>query len=147
MLNILFSTCITNILTYIDKYFLNAVSVVNSFHVIQWIIRLIGNYIRQLKKKFRHRDRELEEKRSYIEQRPVSLPQSDEVYPLQKYRWLVLSNQSNITYRSDPRMYSHFHYLMNTYDYKDALFRIAPKLKDFRDPKESQTIIKSFFTF
>lgn len=41
---------------YIDKYFPNAVSVVDSFHVIQWIIqwiiRLIDNYIRQLLKKF-----------------------------------------------------------------------------------------------
>ena len=55
---------------------------------------------------------------------------------LQKYRWLILSNQSNIRYHSDPRMDSHFHVLMNTYDYEDALFRIDPNLKDFRDLKE-----------
>ena len=30
----------------------------------------------------------------------------------------------------------HFHCLMNTYDYEDALFRIDPNLKDFRDLKE-----------
>ena len=121
---------------YVDKYFPNAVSVVDSFHVIQWIIRMIDNYIRQLLKKFRQRDRELEEQLSYEEQRPISLPPSDEVYLLQKYRWLVLSNQSNIKYHSDPRMDSHFHCLMNTYDYEDFLFRIDPKLKDFRDLKE-----------
>ena len=121
---------------YVDKYFPNAVSVVDSFHVIQWIIRMIDNYIRQLLKKFRQRDRELEEQLSYEEQRPISLPPSDEVYLLQKYRWLILSNQSNIKYHSDPRMDSHFHCLMNTYDYEDALFRIDPKLKDFRDLKE-----------
>ena len=33
-------------------------------------------------------------------------------------------------------MDSHFHVLMNTYDYEDALFRIDPNLKDFRDLKE-----------
>ena len=121
---------------YVDKYFPNAVSVVDSFHVIQWIIRMIDNYIRQLLKKFRQRDRELEEQLSYEEQRPISLPPSEEVYLLQKYRWLVLSNQSNIKYHSDPRMDSHFRCLMNTYDYEDALFRIDPKLKDFRDLKE-----------
>lgn len=33
-------------------------------------------------------------------------------------------------------MDSHFHALMNTYDYEDALFRIDPNLKDFRDLKE-----------
>ena len=123
-------------ISYVDKYFPNAVSVVDSFHVIQWITRLIDNYIRQLLKKFRQRDRELEEQLSYEQQRPVSLPPSDEVYLLQKYRWLILASQSNIKYHTDPRMDSHFRCLMNTYDYEDALFRIDHRLKDFRDLKE-----------
>ena len=123
-------------ISYVDKYFPNAVSVIDSFHVIQWIIRMIDNYIRQLLKKYRQRDRELAEELSHEEQRPISLPLSDEVYLLQKYRWLILSNHSNITYHSDPRMDSHFRCLMNTYDYEDALFRLDPKLRDFRDLKE-----------
>lgn len=123
-------------ISYVDKYFPNAVPVVDSFHVIQWITRSIDNYIRQLLKKFRQRDREYQDKLSYQQQRPVSLPPSDEVYLLQKYRWLILSNQVNIRYHSDPRMDSHFHALMNTYDYEDALFRIDPNLREFRDLKE-----------
>lgn len=123
-------------LSYVDKYFPNAVPVVDAFHVIQWITRLIDNYIRQLLKKFRQRDKEYQDRLSYEAQKPVSLPLSDEVYLLQKYRWLILSNQSNIKYHSDPRMDPHFHCLMNTYDYEDALFRIDPKLRDFRDLKE-----------
>lgn len=124
-------------ISYVDKYFPNAVPVVDSFHVIQWITRMIDNYIRQLLKKFRQRDRELEDQLSYEQQKPVSLPPSDEVYLLQKYRWLILASQSNIKYHSEPRMDSHFHCLMNTFDYEDSLFRIDPKLKDFRDLKES----------
>ena len=123
-------------IAYVEKYFPNAVPVVDSFYVIQWITRSIDNYIRQLLKKYRQRDREYQDKFSYEQQRPVSLPPSDEVYLLQKYRWLILSNQSNIRYHSDPRMDSHFHVSMNTYDYEDALFRIDPNLKDFRDLKE-----------
>lgn len=123
-------------ISYVDKYFPNAVSVIDSFHVIQWIIRMIDNYIRQLLKKYRQRDRKLAEALSCEEQKPLSLPLSDEVYLLQKYRWLILSNHSNITYHSDPRMDSHFRCLMNTYDYEDALFRLDPKLRDFRDLKE-----------
>ena len=123
-------------IVYVEKYFPNAVPVVDSFYVIQWITRSIDNYIRQLLKKYRQRDREYQDKFSYEQQRPVSLPPSDEVYLLQKYRWLILSNQSNIRYHSDPRMDSHFHVSMNTYDYEDALFRIDPNLKDFRDLKE-----------
>ena len=124
-------------ISYVDKYFPNAVPVVDSFHVIQWITRMIDNYIRQLLKKFRQRDRELEDQLSYEQQKPVSLPPSDEVYLLQKYRWLILASQTNIKYHSEPRMDSHFHCLMNTFDYEDALFRIDPKLKDFRDLKET----------
>lgn len=123
-------------ISYVDKYFPNAVPVVDSFHVIQWITRSIDNYIRQLLKKFRQRDREYQDKLSSEQQRPVSLPPSDEVYLLQKYRWLILSNQVNIRYHSNPRMDSHFHALMNTYDYEDALFRIDPNLREFRDLKE-----------
>ena len=130
-------------INYVDKYFPNAVPVVDSFHVIQWILHLIDNYIRQLLKRFRQRDKERQDQLSYEEQRPVSLPPSDEVYLLQKYRWLILSNQSNIKYHSDPRMDSHFHCLMNTYDYEDALFRIDPKLKDFRDLKEKYILFNS----
>ena len=123
-------------IAYVEKYFPNAVSVVDSFHVIQWIIRSIDNYIRQLLKKYRQRDREYQDKLSLEHQQPISLPPSDEVYLLQKYRWLILTNQSSIRYHSDPRIDSHFHVLMNTYDYEDALFRIDPNLKQFRDLKE-----------
>lgn len=123
-------------IAYVEKYFPNAVPVVDSFHVIQWITRSIDSYIRQLIKKYRQRDREYQDKLSLEQQRPVTLPPSDEVYLLQKYRWLILVNQSNIRYRNDPRMDAHFHVLMNTYDYEDALFRMDSNLRDFRDLKE-----------
>lgn len=123
-------------IAYVEKYFPNAVPVVDSFHVIQWVTRSIDNYIRQLIRKYRQRDREYQDKLSYEQQRPVSLPLSDEVYLLQKYRWLILANQSNIRYHNDPRMDAHFHALMNTYDYENALFRIDSNLRDFRDLKE-----------
>lgn len=123
-------------LAYVQKYFPHAVPVVDSFHVIQWITRMIDNYIRQLLKKYRQRDREREDRLSYEAGHPISLPVSEEVYLLQKYRWLILSNQSSIRYHTDPRMDPHFHRLMNTYDYEDALFRIDSKLRSYRDLKE-----------
>ena len=123
-------------LSYVEKYFPNAVPVVDSFHVVQWIIRAIDGYIRSLIKQYRQRDRELEEKKSAELYRPVSLPISDELYLLQRYRWLILSNRNNITYHSSPRMDTHFRRLMNTYDYESDLFRISPRLKKLRDLKE-----------
>ena len=67
---------------------------------------------------------------------PDHIPPSREVYLLQKYRWLILSNQSNITYHSEPRMDLHFNCLMNTFDYEDALFHNDSKLRELRDLKE-----------
>lgn len=123
-------------INYVDQYFPNAVPVIDSFHVIQWITRLIDNYIRQLLKKFKARDKEREDALSMERQRPVHLPMSDEVYLLQNYRWLILSNQMNIKYHSDLRIDSHFRYYMNTYDYEEALFKIDPNLQELRDLKE-----------
>lgn len=130
-------------IAYVEKYFPNAVPVVDSFHVIQWIIRSIDNHIRQLIKKFRQRDRENWEKKFPGQQKSI-VPLSDEVYLLQKYRWLILSNQSHIIYHSDPRMDSHFRALMNTYDYEDALFRIDPNLRDYRELKEKYVQFNSY---
>lgn len=121
---------------YVNKYFPNAVSVVDSFHVVQWIIRSLDNYIRQMERQFRQRDQEREEQKSAECHYPVFLPVSDELYLLRKYRWLILSNQSTLRYHTDLRMDNHFHRLMNTYDYEDALFRIDHKLRDLRDLKE-----------
>lgn len=123
-------------ISYVDKYFPYAVPVVDSFHVIQWVLRAIDNYIRGLIRQYRQRDREAAEKRNDDPFREVQVPLSNEVYLLQKYRWLVLSNRSNITYHTDPRMDKHFRSLMNTYDYEAALFRISPRLKTLRDLKE-----------
>lgn len=127
-------------ISFVDKYFPNAVPVVDSFHVVQWVIHAIDMYIRQLGRKYRQRDRELQEERSAAAGRPVRLPESDEMYMLRKYRWLVLSNRENIVYRTELRMDPHFHRLMNTYDYEAQLFRIDPRLETLRDLKEKYII-------
>ena len=123
-------------INYVDKYFPNAVSVVDSFHVIQWINHSIEMYIRNLTKKYKQRDRENYEQQWHPEVMPAYIPQSREVYLLQKFRWLILSNQSNITYHNELRRDKHLNCLMNTYDYEDALFQIDPNLRELRDLKE-----------
>lgn len=121
---------------YVDKYFPNAVPVVDSFHVIQWITHSIDMYIRKLIKKYKQRDRELYEQQWHPVSMPEYIPPSREVYLLQKYRWLILANDSNITYHTEPRLDPHFRCLMNTYDYQDALYQIDPNLRELRDLKE-----------
>ena len=105
-------------LLYIDKYFPNAVPVVDSFHVIQWVIHAIDMYIRTLVKYYRERDREAEAQKSMELGHPVTLPISDELYLLMLYRWLVLAIQSNITYHTDLKWDNHYRWLMDTFDYE-----------------------------
>ena len=121
---------------YVDKYFPNAVSVVDSFHVIQWITHKIDMYIRNLIKDFKKRDREIYISNGGIIDEHTYIPASREVYLLQKYKWLILANQSSITYHNELRMDTKLRCLMNTYDYEDYLFTIDPTLRTLRDLKE-----------
>ena len=121
---------------WVGKYFPNAVPVVDAFHVIQWIIHKIDMYIRNLIKQYKNRDRETYIANGGIITENTTIPLSREVYLLQKYRWLILSNQSNIIYHSDLRMDTRLHCMMNTFDYEDSLFTIDPTLRELRDLKE-----------
>lgn len=121
---------------WVGRYFPNAVSVVDSFHVIQWITHKIDLYIRNLIKTYRHRDREAFISNGGIITEHTYIPPSREVYLLQKYRWLILANRSSIIYHTDLRMDTHLHCMMNTYDYEDSLFMIDPNLRELRDLKE-----------
>ncbi len=117
-------------ISYVDKYFPNAVPVVDSFHVLQWVTRSIDNYMRTVTKEIQAGvTGNVRNSLTSDPLHPVQLPISDEVYILQKYRWLILSNQSNIRYHSDLRMDQHFHVLMNTYDYEDWLFALILTLR------------------
>ena len=43
-------------INYINKYFPNAICIIDSFHVIQWITNSMRNYINKLKKKYKEQD-------------------------------------------------------------------------------------------
>ena len=61
-------------------------------------------YIRNLIKHYKHRDREVYVANGGIITENTYIPPSREVYLLQKYRWLILANQSTIIYHSDLRV-------------------------------------------
>ena len=102
--------------------------------------------MRQLLRKFRRRDREKQEELSEEAGREITLPISDEVYLLQKYRWIVLANQSSIHYHTEPRMDPHFRCLMNTFDYEDILqesfLSFEEAIENYNEQKNS-----SFLTY
>ena len=85
-------------LSYVKRYFPNAVSVVDSFHAMQWLIHSLDIFLRSLQKEYKARDESRKQiyysKYGYQKRYPIS----DEVYLLKKYRWLLLSNQDNLEY-------------------------------------------------
>lgn len=123
-------------LAYVEKYFPNAVPVVDSFHVIQWITHSLDMFLRQLLRQFKLRDQERQDKLAREQSRPMILPKSDEVYLLQNYRWIVLGNRRNIVYHSELRMDNHFRYYMNSYDYEEKFMKLHPDLHELRDLKD-----------
>lgn len=123
-------------INWVDKYFPNAVPVVDSFHVIQWVTHKIDMYIRNLTKEFKKRDRENFILAGGIIDINTHIPQSREVYLLQHYKWLILANQANIIYHDELRMDNRLRCMMNTYDYEDSLFLLDPQLRELRDLKE-----------
>ncbi|MDO4757390.1 MAG: ISL3 family transposase [Parabacteroides sp.] len=123
-------------INYASKYFPNAVVAIDSFHVVHWIIKEIQKYIRALTKQYLKRDTELHEQREAAAMKELVMHQSDEVYILKKYAWLVLSNIEHIDYSQAPRIDSHFRYYMDAYEKESKLFALAPELRDMRDLKE-----------
>ena len=123
-------------IAYTSKYFPNAVSVVDSFHVIQWLNRSLENFLRSLLREYRNRDEAARVAKEQETGRPVPHHMSDEVYSLSKYNWFLLKSSSNIEYHTDTRIDRHFRYYMNTYDYEKMFFDLHPNLKTYRDLKE-----------
>ncbi len=123
-------------INYASKYFPNAVVAIDSFHVVHWIINEIQKHIRSLIREYLKRDREIHQKKEALAMRDLVMKQSDEVYILKKYSWLVLTNQDNIHYACDLKKDTHFRYYMSVSDKENKLFSLAPELKDMRDLKE-----------
>lgn len=118
---------------YVDNYFPNAISVVDSFHVIQWIRNELEQYIRDLQKEYERRD---EERQSKVARdgfgRQMRLPMSDEVYLLKNYRFFLLANDESIVRFDEAHMDRHFRYFMNTSDYERKFFEINPRIGQLR---------------
>lgn len=75
---------------YTKTYFTNAEVITDSFHVLQWLIRLIRNYINSVKKKYQERDRKrLKDKNELTNIDNKSIEESDEVYILKKASWVI----------------------------------------------------------
>lgn len=120
-----------------NKYFRNAVCVIDSFHVIQWINREISKYIIQIKKKYQERDyKQLKEENNHSNRQKKSKKQSDEVYLLNNHSYILLSNKDHIKYSQEKYYDYHFQYHVDTYDIEKMFLDLDENFRKIRFFKE-----------
>ena len=121
---------------YVDKYFPNAVSVVDSFHVVKHINHQIRLYMSALARKIRARDEELHRERELVAHRSITFHPSKEYYIVKNYQWIVLKNQEDLKYSKEPWFDPRLRFYVDVYKLEYMLFEIDPSLKEFRKLKE-----------
>ena len=123
-------------LGYKDKYFPNATSVVDAFHVIQAINREYLNYIRKV---IRRLDAEDKERHEQLEQefgRELPFNHSKDYKLLKTYNWMLLKNSQNLQTYSQPRFNKRLGRMMTTYDYFEWFDKIDSSFLPRYEEKE-----------
>ena len=122
---------------FVDKYFPNAVSIVDSFHVVKYINSHLYNYINKLIRKYRDRDELRHDQLEQEFKRKIEFIPSVEYYLLKKYKWLILKNNEDINYSAKPFYNFKLRRYVTLGDIERMIFNFEPELKKLRDLKET----------
>lgn len=133
-------------LAFAEKYFPKAQTVVDSFHVVQYLISKILQMLNAMQKKYRQRDEEIKREKEENAGRKLRIPQSDEYYLLKNHKWIMLTNVEHINYNAVSHWDKHFRYYMDTYAYEERFFAIDESFREIRDLKEKYIRFNSICT-
>lgn len=123
-------------IAYVDKYFPNAVSVVDSFHVVKMINHNIKKYILKILRGYKTRDEKLHARREQLLHRKLPFNYSTEYYLLKKYQWIILKNQDEMRYSPKPFFSNKLQHYVTIADIESLIFKNNPELEDIRNQKE-----------
>lgn len=127
----------TPYINFVNTYFPNATSVIDSFHVIQALNKDIDAYRKEVLKELIARDENRRIEKEAELHRKIPRRQSSEVYLLKHHKWVLLSNPENINYSyQKARWDKHFKCLMDAYDYEARFFEIDPNFEEIRRLKD-----------
>lgn len=121
---------------YVNSYFHNAVSVVDSFHVVKLINNYLLIHLRKLQGRYRDRDQKRHEELEQELGRRVAFTVSREYYLLKNFKWLILKNRSDIPYSAKSHLDRKYNCYMSIYDYEHELHKIDSNILEMRDLKE-----------
>jgi transposase len=122
---------------YVDKYFPNAVSVVDSFHVIKHINNQLRNYMRALARRLRNEDELRHKEKEDRLHREIKFVPSREYYLVKNFQWVILSNQDNLEYNKSLGYNYKLRQYIDLHGVEYYLFNIDPNLKELRRLKEN----------
>ncbi len=122
---------------YSNRYFQNAQVITDSFHVLQWLLKLIRQYVNEVKKKYQARDRKRLQEKNYKNNKEFEKQKdSREVYILKNGIWVILQNEKNRR-PYEGRKYNHFlNQYMDIYDWEReflALDKNFHRIKLYKD--------------
>ena len=120
---------------YIDDYFPNAISIVDSFHVIKHINNMLKNYMNSLARKIKNADEERHLEKELAMHKEIPFVPSKDYYLVKNYQWIVTKNPDRLRYSAPARYNYKFHQLLSLGQIEDMLFEIDPKLKELRHLK------------
>ena len=125
---------------YIDlsnDFFPNAVSILDSFHVVKLLISRLNVYLYKLQKAFHEKDKERwRQKARALNRDFIKGYDSIEVTLLKSYKWVLLKNKDEINYSTQRHYHTLLRMTVDTYQIEERFFKIHPKLKKYRELKE-----------
>lgn len=124
-------------INYSISYFRYAKVIIDSFHVVSWLINKLNIYINTVKKKQLEYDhKRLNEKNYKTNKTNETIVESNEVYILKKYRWALLKNNEDIQYSSNSFYEKKLCRYVNTYEIIDLFLAIDSHFPKLRSLKE-----------
>ena len=119
-------------LGFVDKYFPNAISVIDSFHVVKMINQELHKYILKLIRRYRDRDEANHEALEQKLGRRIEFTPSREYYLLKKYQWLILKNNEEVNYSKPAKYNKKLKRYVTIAEIENMLFDIDPDLAELR---------------
>lgn len=124
-------------LDYPKTYFPNAVSILDSFHVVKYLISLLNTYVNDVMKRYKERDKKkLEKKNHDLNRDDSSIADSNEVILLRSYRWVLLKNYDHINHSAKIHYHSKLKLHLDTFQIENMFLALDPNFFELRRLKE-----------
>ena len=126
-----------NYLKLPEKFFPNACLILDSFHVVKYIISRLNTYLYRVLKRYQERDRKRLEKKNHDTNRDFQTIQDSRVVVLLKsYRWILLKNRDEINYSTKRYYHKRLGMNVDTFTIEKMFLDLDPNFKKLRDLKE-----------